>query len=523
MRNLLIVTVLSLFCSCGRKDDLSAILTREISLSGHYQANKEARIKNITDSLWGGIAAVEPRVRYDAFSRLYHEYFSFRFDSAFRYSVLMREEARAIGSGYEIDALTKYCLVLSNEGFFKEAVDSLFSVDIAGYALPDSIRAEYYIAGGRIYHNLADYTNESVFSEKYNTIGNDLLEKGAALVNDSATIYWLRAKIALKRGEAERAKELFEYAMDHFQMSEGMSAIMLSTLGFIENRLGNYDKAITLYTLAAINNIQNVTKESVALRGLANVLFSHKKEVDKASEYIGIALEDAQVYGARHRKIVIGALLPMIVGEKLNVIQAHKNRLVLLVVIITALSAVLLAAMWIVIRQKREIGRSRDIIQKTNEQLSEANMIKDNYLGHYFVVSAELADMIDRFLKVANRKIDQKQYESLAGLISNLSNKYNGVNYKDFDKIFVTIFPTFVDDFNALLRPEDRITLADKFTLTPTLRIFALIRLGITDSETISKILNYSLNTIYNYRTRIRQKALGNREQFEERVRKIGI
>ena len=516
------VLFILLLVSCHREDELAHTLTRELALAGKYQQEKEVRIRAATDSLWSNINGMAPDEKYRAFDLLYEEYILFRFDSAYRYSALMCQTAQEIANPvYIVDACTKYCQALSNGGFFKEAIDSLSVADIERMELPDSVRANYYITGGRIYHNLADYNNKDVFSNEYNQIGNRMIERGLALSTDSVTIYWLQAKLAQKEGNTERAKELFEYALSHFEMAGTMSAIMLSTLGFIEYRLGKNDDAIIHYTLAAINNIRNVTKEYIALRGLANVLFYHRGEVDKASKYIEIALNDAQIYGARHRKIVIGSLLPIIVGEKLSQVENRKHTLTLLVVIITLLSLVLVAVVWIVLRQKREIDRAKNMLQKTNEQLSETNMIKDGYLGHCFVVNAELTEMIDRFLQVADRKISQKQYESLAGLVSNLSTKYSSANYREFDKIFVTIFPSFVEEFNALLQPEAQIILADPSFLTPTLRIFALIRLGITDSETISKILNYSLNTIYNYRTRIKQKAVCDKERFEELIKRI--
>ena len=94
--------------------------------------------------------------------------------------------------------------------------------------------------------------------------------------------------------------------------------------------------------------------------------------------------------------------------------------------------------------------------------------------------------------------------------------------YAQFDKTFLNLFPTFVEDFNNLLMPQEAIVPKKPGALTSELRIFALIRLGITDSDKIAKFLRYSLTTIYNYRTKVRNKAKGDRNELERAVAQIG-
>ena len=89
---------------------------------------------------------------------------------------------------------------------------------------------------------------------------------------------------------------------------------------------------------------------------------------------------------------------------------------------------------------------------------------------------------------------------------------------KGFDTVFLRLFPHFIDHFNALLRAEDRIQTPEDQLLTTELRIFALIRLGINDSEQISRMLGYSINTIYTYKTRVKNRSFLLNEEFETRV-----
>lgn len=94
--------------------------------------------------------------------------------------------------------------------------------------------------------------------------------------------------------------------------------------------------------------------------------------------------------------------------------------------------------------------------------------------------------------------------------------------YKNFDAIFLNLYPSFVEDFNALLTEDERIVLKQEDLLNKELRIYALLRLGITDSVKIASFLRCSLSTVYNYRTKVRNKAAISREEFEKMVMKIG-
>ena len=101
-------------------------------------------------------------------------------------------------------------------------------------------------------------------------------------------------------------------------------SVLLSTLAFIDRRLELNDEAIYYYVKAGVNDIRSATKESVSMRGLATMLYYHKNDVNRASEYINEAFEDATFYGTRHRINVIGTLLPVFVGEKLDIEQVKQ-------------------------------------------------------------------------------------------------------------------------------------------------------------------------------------------------------
>ena len=152
----------------------------------------------------------------------------------------------------------------------------------------------------------------------------------------------------------------------------------------------------------------------------------------------------------------------------------------------------------------------------------KTNRIKESYLGHYLDISAEIVSQLDDFVIRANHKLDQKQYDGLRPLLKDLTRQRNKkVIFDEFDRTFLSLFPSFVEEFNRLLPEHEQID-TDGKSLNPRLRIFALIRLGITDSEQIARALGYSLNTIYNYRTRVRNKAV-DPKNFEANIQKIGL
>ena len=245
--------------------------------------------------------------------------------------------------------------------------------------------------------------------------------------------------------------------------------------------------------------------------------------MDLASEYINEAFEDATFYGTRHRMNVIGTLLPVFVGEKLDIEKVKRQTFQDSFILSSIFTIVLIIAIVYILIQMKRLRRSRELQEGLNLKLAEANRIKNSYIGHYLDTTFKLVNQLDKFVLIGKQKLDNKQYDSLYSMIHNLNLEYNRKNtFADFDQTFLSLFPTFVESFNALLQPEDQFIIDNKSSLNSTLRIFALIRLGIIENEQISNILGYSVNTVYNYRVRTRNKAT-EPKNFEENVKKIGL
>lgn len=526
---LLITSIFYMGCSqnrqAGKKEEIAKKMSLALQQKKVYRQRKIERIDSIRNLFDANKKTMAKEEIFKEYVNLYDEFKLYSFDSAYHYATQLCKIANELNSpDYKIAAKTQLGYILARGGFFKEAIDTLSSIHIEKDSLSAAVQSNYYISFGRAYHDLADYTKDGVFSVKYNKLGNELLSKSLAYLTDSSTIYYVKGKIALKEDKIEKAKQLYQQALHLCDTTDSETlSIFLSTLAFIDRKLDQNDEAIEYYVKAAINDIHSATNESVSLRGLATLLYYYQNEVDLASEYINEAFEDATFYGTRHRMNVIGTLLPVFVGEKLDIEQVKRQTFQDSFILSSIFAIILIIAIIYILIQMKRLRRSRALQEKLNIKLTEANRIKNSYIGHYLDATFKLVNLLDKFVLVGQQKLDNKQYDSLYSMIHNLNQEYNRKNaFADFDQTFLSLFPTFVESFNALLRPEDQFVMDNKTSLNSTLRIFALIRLGITENEQISDILGYSVNTVYNYRVRIRNKAIEPKD-FEGKVKKIGL
>ena len=150
--------------------------------------------------------------------------------------------------------------------------------------------------------------------------------------------------------------------------------------------------------------------------------------------------------------------------------------------------------------------------------------MKEEYIGRFLSLCSQYIDKLDDYRKMVNRKMKNKELDELFRMTKSTELKEKEIEElcQNFDSVFLHLFPNFIDDFNALLLPDMQVHPKEENRLSTDLRIFALIRLGIDDSSKIAEFLHYSVNTIYNYRARIKNGAVGNREAFERKVKELG-
>jgi hypothetical protein len=240
-------------------------------------------------------------------------------------------------------------------------------------------------------------------------------------------------------------------------------------------------------------------------------------------------MEDAVFYGARQRKIQIGSLLPIIAGDRLNKSESQRQAWLIYSISLTVVSIVILIFVFVTVRQYRKLKEADAKIteanlelQTINHRLRESDKIKEEYIGYYFNINSDYLSKIEAMKKSIDQKLLARKFEDLRFVADSLDIRREREDlYQGFDDTFIKLFPDFVTTFNSYFSEENRMVLKDNQLLNTELRIFALMRLGIIDTEKIAKILGYSVNTIYAYKTKVKSKSLLPNEEFEAKIREI--
>jgi hypothetical protein len=298
--------------------------------------------------------------------------------------------------------------------------------------------------------------------------------------------------------------------------------------------------------MSALTDIRQAIMDQAALWSLANSLMNEEGNLDRAYKYMDFSWECISYFSTHMRSWLVSPILTRINSKyKENLHQAYTN-LIWTIAAISLLVIGLLMLLFYVSKKRRQLAVIRNELSSKNHDLSEANQrlsvineqlrqanihlndsnrVKDEYIGKFLSVCSDYIDKLDNYRIKVNRKLKAGQQADVLRMTSSEQLKEEELKefFDRFDDIFLRLFPTFIEDFNALLRPGEGIIPTEKNHLSTDLRIFALIRLGIEESSKIAEFLRYSPNSIYAYRARIKNKAAGNREEFEKLVKEIGI
>ena len=472
---------------------------------------------------------------FDIYNKLYEEYKVFNYDSAFLYARKMKDMALLINDhSRSVRADIQLSFGLLSSGMFKETLDSLTRIDISG--VPDSIKAEYYSVMGRYYYDLGDYANDKVHTPVYDSIAGKNIDSALALWKPGSYQFdYFKGLRDLKSGNSNNATQLFENLLAQKALTPHQLAITASTLSDIYIQQGQTEKAIKLLVQATIADIQSSTKETSAAFSLANLLYK-KGDVKNAFVCINKAIADAVFYGARQRKVQVSTILPLIEAEKLNLVESQKQQLILYAVLVTVLLVAVIGLIVVILRQLKKLRiaqktiseahfKEREINQRlsdSNQLLSDSNKIKEEYIGYFFGTNSAFFSRIEKFKKNLEQKIAYRKIDDIITAVNNINLKKEKEELlKNFDMVFLKLFPNFVAEFNTLFEEHDRIKVKENELLNTDLRIFALIRMGVHDTDKIAEILEYSVHTINTYKTRIKNKSVIPNEEFEKQIMKI--
>lgn len=474
----------------------------------------------------------KPETLLSAYDKLYDEYFVFQFDSAMVYADKAITLADRIGDKFHHDKCRiEKASLLGVGGLYGEAVELLDEIDSTH--LDNELRFDYTIAYYFIYTYWADYCHDYYYSPRYHERANNYLKQAVTMLRPTDSYYnffWGEYYIYVERNDKRALEHYFKtlstapvesrwYAMASYAIANNYSA---------NNNNNKYEE----YMLrACISDLLNCTRENLAMQDLAMYLF--KKGDDNillAERYINFAMDDAKNYNNRLRIIEISQKLPVIVSTYREKLSSQNNTMRFALFGVSILFAFVVVLLYFYSRQNRllachrhELSESNNLLSSLNDKLNtlnsrllDTNSRRERLAKLYIDLCAKYIDRLSKFETLVKRKIKVGQVNDLLNTASSsrLSEEDAATFMNSFDTAFLDLYPSFVDEFNALLRTDEQIVPPHKGRLTTELRIYALIRLGVKESSEIAALLFYTPRTIYNYRSAIKSRAI-NRETFE--------
>lgn len=482
-------------------------LDRYIGLKKMFEGRKYARIDKEK-------RAVASRPSFSSYMKLGKEYTLFKADSAIFYY----DKAAELASSPADSLLVRMKKVRSEviAGYYAEAYSDFKA--ISHMEIPDTLLPEFYESGYRIYSfSLNGSTEGGLFYDRYysNTVAfrKKWIE---SLPVSSNTRRLYEAEQAMADGKQAVAKMILVDMIPSLRRDGNDFALACAFLAKIYRSEGKLEESVRYFALSAISDIMCAVKENQSILDLSMILYG-EGDIDRAYCYIFTSLEDAAFCNAQMRVYNVSGLLPVIESQHREEVAEHERMLMMYIVVSFFLLIGLAVAVFYLVKQMKKLTRTR-------LKLKEANMTKDEYMGQFLELCSIYMKRLDSFTKLVNRKLVSGQVDDLVKMMKSqkFSDEQHSTFYKEFDNAFLKIYTTFVDDVNALLRPEERFEIEAPGSLNTELRIYALLRLGIVDSSKIAEFLRYSVNTIYAYRNKMKNRAI-DRDSFEKNVMKIGI
>ena len=509
-----IVLLMLVSLPTSAKDDLKALydsLDYSVAHKDMYVQEKIKRIDDIRSAL--SYANLNDVNKYVVYNQLYNEYWKFDLDSAIHYARLEVEAAIRMNDEYrQTQAELQLAVSYAMHGMYLQAEQILSKHSLE--TLPTDLRAEYY--------------NAHIQFLQYYLYTSDSPEDIRLQSNYRDSLYAMP--------ETERLAG-YTRLLDLVERFSPLYARITYNIAAIHVNNGNNNEGKKFYIRSALSDLYNCTRENQSAYELARLAYS-EGDYTRAYRYAQSSFEDAITAGIQFRVTQVSGFYSMITDIYQRREASDKQSLINIIVLSGILLICLIAAVYFIFQQLKKIMRirkdladSNDELQRLNETLNDMNAqlhssnsllqenndIKEQYIGQFFNICSGYIDKIGDYQNVLYRLAVNKHYDELVKKLrsTTLIDSETEALYHHFDTIFLNLFPTFVADLNALLREEERIVLKQDTLLNKELRIYALLRLGITDSEKIANFLRCSTSTIYNYRTKMRNRAI-DKDTFED-------
>lgn len=509
--------------SCARNSDMypSGFILPEESLarlnSTIAYAEMYSREKtNALDSMKARLTNTSESDKWHLLVDLSSQYRQFNTDSAILYA---RLAAVNIPQGLSDEQRVRSTLTLANalstSGLFTPAIQILDSIN--GSLSSIDAKIEYWKSARILYSYMLAFVQNhgeyaDYFRKRYISCDDSLLTH---LPKSEPFYRFIYSERLVTDGRWEDAGNMLRDILDTNPKESNIYGMAAYQLAEVCKNKGDFKGYAECLVLAAESDIKGCVREGVALPSLANWLYS-QGDIENAFNFINFALEEANSGNIRMRTATIMPMMPIIDKTYRQKIDTSKNLMMgyLIVAVILFVIAVGLLA-WLT----RTLHNNRS----NERRLADSSRTLEAYIGNFIGLCSNYATRLDQLAKLVTRKIASGQTDELQKLVSSgrFSEGENEEFYKLIDKAILDIFPDFVESINTLLQPDKKIVLKQGENLTPEMRIYAFIRLGVDNGAKIAQILQYSVNTVYAYRNRMRNRAI-NRDSFDSDVRNLG-
>ena len=508
------------------------------SLIAHYDeqtAEKERRIKSIKDGVSG--ISLTPEQRFELNMRLYDEYIAYKYDSAYYYIQQNVEQLRGTDDRDRFAAsAVRMAHILSVTGLFNMARELMDEINPE--VLDVQQRVDYYTQQSELNLYRSEMAQYTPFFSEYISKAQYYRQLIIQIApKDSYDYIFNQATYICETGDEDKAIQMLEDYLPQLKRGTRTYGIVTSTLAYFYQRKENKAQQEHYLLLSAISDEIGAIRENNSLRSLSEVLMA-RGESDNAYRYLFQSFREAQFYGSRLRLMQMGRIAPQVMqlyDEERSQTQRLTNAIL---IIISIVSLLLIAGIFYtlklirknraahrqILEMNKTLSQQNETISSINNQMKEANRIKEEYIGRFLELNSIMIERGERRLKLFNRLARERKLEELYAELKATEPVANSIRdfHQHFDEAFLNIFPDFIAHVNQLLMEEYQFESTGEGVkkLTTELRILALVRLGINDNQKIADILRSSITTIYTYRSKLKAKAI-NKESFEDDVRKI--
>lgn len=522
-------------------DSLLLVLDKNITSCKIYSDKKDIRIRTLKEKLH--LNQLSNETTYHLQESLYKEYKSYICDSAIFYLNKNIELAQQINDSYKLnESIIKLSYLLSSSGMYMEAIDVLKMVNKS--SLSKEQLMNYFIAYDHVYGELGYYTQNHKIGTHYTLRSKMYKDSIYQIASPDSEIYLSMEETRLRdEGKLQEALAINDKRLSQVTINSPEYAALMYYRALIFREQKEQDNYIRCLSLSSIADIRSAIKDHASLWMLAQALLD-RGDLERAYQYMNFSWTESKFYNARLRAWQSADDLSLIDDTYQLMLRQRNSELKIYILIVSLLSLLLFIALCYIYRQVKHLRTARQnllkvstqlenlnkelqkinfSLQTANKDLAESNQIKEVYIARFIKLCSTYVDHLDTYRRMVHKKVLTNQITELLHLTRSNSILEEALNelYENFDSAFLNLFPNFIEQFNSLLQENEQIRPKKNNTLNTELRIFALIRLGITDSSQIAEFLHYSVNTIYNYRAKVKNKARISREDFEEVIANI--